>query len=120
MSMIKPENFELMKKMLDYSAARQKALANNIANVNTPGYQRIDVEFEQELKSVLSRNDEKALKNLGFKNVRTKETTIRNDRSNVDIDMEMAKLSENTLVFNIYSTLLKKKFQSLKNIIKGE
>ena len=120
MSIIRPKNMELMKKMLDYSAARQKALANNIANVNTPGYQRIDVEFERELKSVLSLKDEKAMKNLRFKQVRTKETTMRNDGNNVDIDMEMAKLSENALVFNIYSTLLKRKFQGLKNIIKAK
>ena len=44
---------------------------------------------------------------------------MRNDKSTVDIDTEMAKLSENALVFNIYSTLLKKKFQGLQKVIKG-
>ena len=120
MSLIKPENFDLMKKMLDYSAARQKAIANNIANVNTPGYQRMDVEFDQELKSVISGKDENAIKGLGFRYVRTNDTSMRNDKNNVDIDLEMAKLSENALLFNIYSTLLKKKFQGLKNVIKGK
>ena len=120
MSMIKPGNFELMKKMLDYSAARQKAIANNIANVNTPGYQRIDVEFDKELASVISQRDKNAIKNLGFKYVRTNESSIRNDGGNVDIDTEMAKLSENAMLFNVYSTLLKKKFVGLKNLIKGK
>ena len=120
MSLIKPSKFELMKKMLDYCATRQKALANNIANVNTPGYQRVDVEFEQELKSVLSGKDENMLKSLGFRYVKTQDTAMRVDKSNVDIDLEMAKLSENALLFSIYSTLLKKRFDGLKNVIKGK
>jgi len=120
MSMIKPENIELMKKMLDFSAARQKALANNIANVNTPGYQSVDVEFDKELRSVIASGDKNAIRKLGFSFVKTNDTSMRNDGNNVDIDMEMAKLSENALVFNIYSTFLKRKFQGLKSVIKGK
>ena len=120
MTMIRPGKFDLLKKMLDYSATRQKALANNIANVNTPGYRRIDVEFERELRSVLGSSDESAVKGLGFEYVRPEDTSVRADKSNVDIDVEMAKLSENALLFNIYSTLLRRKFQGLKNVIKGQ
>jgi flagellar basal-body rod protein FlgB len=120
MSIIKPTNFELMSKMLDYSAARQKAIANNIVNVNTPGYRRTDVEFEHELLTAVESKDEDAIANLGFKNVKPSETAIRKDGNNVDIDLEMAKLSENALTFSIYATLLRRKFQGIKQVIKGQ
>ena len=41
---------ELLSKMVDYTALKQKVIANNIANVNTPGYKRMDVSFNQDLK----------------------------------------------------------------------
>ncbi len=120
MSLLKPGKYELIRKMLDYSALRQKALANNIANVNTPGYKRFDVEFDRELKSVLASKNETELRDLGFKIVKTDDTQIITNKNNVDIDMEMAKLSENALLFNIYATLLRRKFQGIKQMIKGK
>ncbi len=45
----------LMKKALDGSWQRQKAIANNIANHETPGYKAVKVSFENELKNEVQR-----------------------------------------------------------------
>ena len=119
MDIAKPEKLDLLKKMLDYSATRQKALAYNIANVDTPNFKRIDVEFDRELESAIKSGDEGAIQKLGMKLVKPDDTAVREDGNNVDIDIEMAKLSQNSMLFNIYATLLKKKLDGIKAVIKG-
>ena len=44
--------YELIKRALDVSDLRGKAIANNIANINTKGYKRINVTFEETLSNV--------------------------------------------------------------------
>jgi len=46
MTALLPKNVELLEKMLDYSALRQRIIANNIANVNTPGFRQSEVDIQ--------------------------------------------------------------------------
>jgi flagellar basal-body rod protein FlgB len=58
------KNVVLLSKLLDLTATKNKVIANNIANVNTPGYKKSEVSFEKELlKAVESKNINK-IKNL--------------------------------------------------------
>ncbi|MFH0880983.1 MAG: flagellar basal body rod protein FlgB, partial [Lentisphaerota bacterium] len=47
------ETTQVLNKMLDVSALRQRVLANNLANINTPGYKRLDVKFRDELTDAI-------------------------------------------------------------------
>ncbi len=117
---------------LDGAAARQKALSDNIANVNTPGYKRKEVNFKNKLKSAiaehdqqlkLSSSDEKHISQqnatkASFETVRENNNfTYRNDGNNVDIDVEMAEMAKNNLYYNLLVNRINSKFTSLNNVI---
>src|SRR5438094_10417912 len=81
-------------------AARQRAIANNVANVDTPNFKATEVRFEDALKSALSRNkpgasvNQSALNSAASKMTTVDTTSTRADGNNVDIDREMEILGE--------------------------
>lgn len=125
------DNIYLMGKLLDAKWMRNEVLSNNIANADTPGFKRADVSFEELLKQRLEQQDilplattnEKHISNItSFNDIQPtvfvqSDTTMRNDRNNVDIDKEMVELTENTLSYNIIADQLQRAFQSLSTAI---
>ena len=98
--------------------ARQEALAQNVANSDTPGYQRMTVSFEGALADALS-DDQAGLSRPGERAVDTVKPTLevntntqtRVDGSNIDPDAEMSELSSNQLAYNTNTRLLAERFQ---------
>jgi flagellar basal-body rod protein FlgB len=121
----------LLSKSLDAGMLRAKAIANNIANVNTPGYKRVEVTFEDQLRDALdksklqgTRTDDKHLElgKLDIASINPKvkkpvDPTLPSGVNNVDIDSEMAKLAENQLLFNFSAKFLHGKFLRLNAAI---
>jgi flagellar basal-body rod protein FlgB len=93
-------------RYLDVVSTRQKLVAQNIANVDTPGYQTQDVDFHAELRRA-GTPEAMAPDNLPTKN----------DGNNVSLDRESRMLAENSIRFDIAAQLLKGQFQSLKEAI---
>jgi flagellar basal-body rod protein FlgB len=82
------------------AAQRHQALAANIANANTPGYQRVDVDFHSTLAAALgdgSGDASSRLQHTAFATQVDAAGATRADGSTVDIDSESAKLAENAL-----------------------
>jgi flagellar basal-body rod protein FlgB len=81
------------------AAQRQQALASNIANASTPGYQRVDVDFHGALQAALGSSDpSKAVQDTSFTTAADRSVgPVAADGSGIDIDAESAKLSENDL-----------------------
>ncbi len=114
----------LLEKMLDVSSVKHKVIANNIANVNTPGYKKMDVSFADQLEKALNESSANTNKFAALqpKIVISKEDTgktVRNDGNNVDMDKEVSSLVKNTLSYNIYTQLLSKKFEGIKSAIEN-
>ena len=111
----------LLEKMLNVSTTKHKVIANNIANVNTPGYKRMEVSFEDQLSRAIQDAPASKLANLQPKIVVSKDKegsgSIRNDGNNVNIDSEVTSLVRNTLSYNIYTQLLGKKMDMVKSAI---
>ncbi|MBI5308032.1 MAG: flagellar basal body rod protein FlgB [Planctomycetes bacterium] len=111
----------LLEKMLNVSTTKHKVIANNIANVNTPGYKRMEVSFEDQLSRAIQDAPVSKLVNLQPKIVVSKDKegsgSIRNDGNNVNIDSEVTSLVRNTLSYNIYTQLLGKKMDMVKSAI---
>jgi flagellar basal-body rod protein FlgB len=130
-SLFNQSGIPLLSKSLDAGMMRSKAIANNIANVNTPGYKRIEVTFEDELRKALdnsrlqgTRTNEKHLQlgklDIASINAKVKkpiDPTLPSGVNNVDIDSEMAKLAENQLLFNFSAKFLHGKFTKLNAAI---
>ncbi len=120
------QNIEIYRKSLQASWFKNEAIANNIANVNTPGYKRQDVKFENILKQHLNNSQTKLsethpnhFSNNYFKNIEPKistelNTSFRKDDNNVNIDVEMAELSKNTIKFNALASQLSKNLQRIR------
>jgi len=74
---------------------RQTLLTNNMANVNTPGYQRQDVDFHSALRAAEASGS--SLDTLAFQPTTDTSRAVRADGSGVDPDQESAALAENSL-----------------------
>jgi flagellar basal-body rod protein FlgB len=100
-----------LEKYMDVLATRQKVVASNIANVDTPGYHTQDVDFQSEFNSLLSGTAQTAQPHdvMGLK--------VKNDGNNVDLDREARLLSENSIRFSVASNLMKGKLRMLKTAI---
>lgn len=111
---------QVLKTMLDITSTRHRVLANNIANADTPGFKRSDVEFREELAAALSRRDLQGLAELRPRVITMEAgSALRNDGNNVDMDTEMVEMSKNYLLYNINAQLLSKHFMALKAAIAG-
>lgn len=125
----------ILTKSVDNAAYRHKLLVNNVANVNTPGYKRRDVaDFQKELRETMSKTSFKASTDnprhiqfgrLSFDELRPRtvvleQTSYRNDKSSVDIDLEMAEMSKNGLRYQAYTQKVNGYFKSYKELLQGE
>lgn len=105
------KNIDLMGKALSGSWMKNSAIANNIANVNTPGYKRQTVNFQDVLQNEMNLRQSVKMKKTNPKhmdsmnqssiNVETiNDTSYRVDDNNVDIDVENAEMAKNTIYYN--------------------
>ncbi|MFH1010448.1 MAG: flagellar basal body rod protein FlgB [bacterium] len=122
-----------LKKGLEAWSLRQKAHAQNIANAETPNYRRVVVDFETKLQEALRQfegplaltdPDHQSSETSDLENLRP--TVRREDRDpngnaagGVDIDQEMAEMAETQLRYLAAVELLKRRYQSLKTVIRG-
>lgn len=124
---------KLLHEALNVSSKRFNQIANNIANVNTPGYIAQDMDFAAELKRSLGGNTSLPLARTnpnhipanvqtGRAQVRTTPQAnylMRNDGNNVDIEKEVAALVENNLYYSGVATGLSNKFKLLQSVLQG-
>lgn len=110
-----------LSKTLDAASARQRTIANNIANVETPGYKRRYVQFEEQLQAALQeKGNEKvrrALSNLAPTEQTDAITPGRPDGNNVNIDAEIANLAKVGLKHRAATVLLEGKIAMLRAAI---
>ena len=121
-----------LQKSLDACSLRQRCIAGNIANATTPGYRRVEVVFEEELRKANCRLSGEVThpRHLRIGRPRIEEVTpklsVSRERSlagginNVDIDREMAALAQNQLLFSFSSRLLALKYRAIKTSIQGK
>jgi flagellar basal-body rod protein FlgB len=86
-----------LERAIGGAAQRHAALAANLANVNTPGYQRVDVDFHGALRAALENGDRAAVGGTTFSAERDATAVARADGNGVDADAESAKLAANAL-----------------------
>jgi flagellar basal-body rod protein FlgB len=98
---------------MDLCTYRQKILASNIANVDTPNYKAKDVDFQEELKKASE------IENNSYRVIEAPTTMPNRDGNTVNIEVEMAKLTETLLMYNSATQLLSTRLRMLKDAIKG-
>ena len=98
-----------IERYMDLLSERQKVVASNIANADTPGYQTQDIDFQSEFQSQLTGARPNA--------VEVSNLPSKNDGNNVDLDREARLLAENALRFNLASNLLRSRIRIVKEAI---
>jgi flagellar basal-body rod protein FlgB len=107
-------------------AARQRTIANNVANVDTPGFKASEVRFEDFLnKAVNSAKPGSSVNQMALDaQARTTSladgTTSRADGNNVDIDQQMEMLSEANLNYSALTQVMSTRLGILRGVIKGQ
>lgn len=127
------QNFKVLPVALDYTSKKHKIISQNISNFNTPNYKRKVVSFEDELRKALGKTSNIALRtnnekhitnqpsfhNLKPKIIEDKSKSIRNDGNNVDIDVEMSDMIQNSLKYQAYSRLMTYATQRYETVLRG-
>jgi len=122
----------LTGKALDTYAQRSRAIANNLANVTTPGYRRIEVSFEDQVQKYLDQKElqgtrtdhnhmyhgKSVLDHLEAHTYRSDDPRLAGEINNVDVDLEMAKLAENQIAFEFGIKFVKDRMEAVTSAIK--
>jgi flagellar basal-body rod protein FlgB len=88
-------------------------LANNLANAETPGFQRSDVDFHSTLAQALKTGDSTAIESTSF-TPQVDRQTLRADGNGVDIDVESADMAKNGLEYDALLSVEKARTTILK------
>lgn len=118
----------VLQEGMRVAVLNQNLLANNIANVDTPNYNPVRLDFQATLREALDGNGRVSLRRTlpqhleaerwqpQFKRVAL---TSKNDYNKVDLEQEMADLAENTGRYTTYGSLLAKQFKMVKDMLSG-
>ncbi|MGG4127137.1 flagellar basal body rod protein FlgB [Paenibacillus illinoisensis] len=134
--MIETNTSRRNESLLQVLNVQHKVTTDNIANADTPNYKKKSVEFEEALRRIVENGTTRELdmhrthpKHLPAKDlnssivpyriVENNETTMNNNGNNVDIDAEMANLSENQLMYNYMVDRVSGHYNKMKNILQS-
>lgn len=115
--------FTILEKLIQATQVRHKVLSSNIANVDSPKYRAKDVDFRSVLESEsagLKITDPRHIPSSPVStgpsaDLGAKENQSWGDDNNVELDMEVAKMTENGLLYEAGARLLSKKMLMIKS-----
>jgi len=116
------KTFNMLGTLLDYRSERNKHIASNIANLDTPDYKTTDLVFKDDLKNAmdarikLTQTHKKHFPNTRDEISKNEFKQVTSD-DKVDLDREMSNLAENNLMYNFTAELLARKFRGIKNVL---
>ena len=116
----------VLGKAADASWTRNDILANNIANADTPGFKRKDVQFETYLKNAVAGTDSlnETVANIDLNELNCTTYTdqanlsYRYDGNNVDINTENVELAKNQLKYYTLMNSMSQEFSRLKSALR--
>ena len=107
-----------LSSALERTRDRATMLTTNLANVNTPGYKRRDIDFGIELEQADKRQSKLDEWNRRRNDRDADQTSIRVDGNNVDLEAEIAGLAETELRYQALTEMTNRYFSGIKNVIR--
>jgi flagellar basal-body rod protein FlgB len=118
----------VLEKAADASWKRETLIANNIANAQTPGYKRQDIDFQTALRNEISRfkysSLDKKIQDVDLRKLNPDVYTdhgnysYRLDGNNVDIDTEQVELASEQIKYQALTTSITSEFTRLQTVLK--
>lgn len=127
------KTMRLIERTLDLRAARHQVIVSNIANEETPGYRSKDMRFQDALASAARGRPDVSLavthgRHLGVRGdavaraagrvVDTGDGDLPLDANTVNLEIEMAKLSDNAMHYNTAATVMGVRLRQLLGVIR--
>jgi flagellar basal-body rod protein FlgB len=112
---------DLLESGIKAETLRQKAISNNVANLQTPGYRRLGVKFEQMLsKAIESSGDTENinLDELKAELYQPKNTAVGPNGNDVSLEAEVGDMVKNSIRYRAFIKLLTKKYAQIDEAIK--
>ena len=119
-------NAPLLEQTLRFTAARHRLIAENVVNVDTPGYRQRDLsveKFEEMLRDRVEERRDHPLGATSFDDIRAeienpKSGILFHDGNNRSMEQLMSDQAKNALIHNLAIELLRKQFGSMKAALK--
>ena len=92
---------------------RQKTIANNVANLETPGYRRKDVKFTEFLAKAMDSDGAIDLKNIEPEIFQPETTAVASNGNDVSLELEVGEMVKNTLRHKALIRVLQKKYDQI-------
>lgn len=127
------KTMQLLHRSLDLYSARQRVIASNLANEETPGYRANDLQFSQQLQAAhrgrfpltmaVTQSQHMGLRGQGYQTVTGKLAEVPAgdlplDANSVNLELEMAKSSDNAVQYTSAATITAQRFRQLLSAIR--
>jgi len=107
------EIFDIIGAGIKAESVRQKTIANNVANLQTPGYRRVDVKFQDLLAKAMESSGDVDLNEIEAEIYQPNETAIKSNGNDVVLEKEVGEMVKNSLRHKAYIRLLQKKYEQI-------
>ena len=105
---------EIIEAGIRAEGLRQTAISNNIANLETPGYRRVDVKFEEFLTQCLKSGNKVDLRKIMPKFYHPEQTPVKENGNDVNYEAEVGQMIKNTIRHKALVRLLSKKYKQIE------
>jgi flagellar basal-body rod protein FlgB len=110
----------VVQRGLEGASLRQQVLSNNLANANTAGFKRSDVDFESTLSSALDSGDAgQAVSDVSFAPQTDTSTSMTSDGNNVNTDTEMSNLTQNAIQYETLAAVERERMGMIQTAMGG-
>ena len=125
--------FQFSKNALNLIAYKQQIISANIANSDTPNYQRLNFNFKHQFNQIMYHSNNQKLHLLNTSNkhlnplidnnipidITVKNHKVFNKKNNVDINKERMSFIKNSLKYQTQMTFLNNEIKNIMNVIQG-
>lgn len=121
-SLFNHPNYVATKKLLDATVLRHEAIASNLANIETPGYRRLELDrsFSAELRQAMASQRSTEITNLQPTLSNDPDAvSSRRDGNTVELETELLHLNQNTLAHTVETQLITSSLLRLRMAITG-
>jgi flagellar basal-body rod protein FlgB len=110
---------DLLESGIKAETLRQKAISNNVANMQTPGYRRLGIKFEELLSKAIDSGDAEKinLDEIKAELYQTKNTAVKPNGNDVNLEVEVGDMVKNSIRYKAFIKLLTKKYAQIDEAI---
>jgi flagellar basal-body rod protein FlgB len=108
---------KLLEAGIKAEGLRQKTIASNMANIETPGYKRLDVNFEELLAKAMRSSDAEEIQDIEPEVYQPRNTPTRSNGNDVNLEAEIGEMVKNSLRHTTYVRLLQKKLAQMETAV---